>query len=103
MRYQYLKLTKGKSTKAERVFAEMLKRNRVPFRAKVKVNGREVDFLIGNFAIEINGHDQIITKNSSLLENGYIPFHFTNREVLEDILSIELQIKKLWHDKLQQN
>lgn len=47
MRSQLRKLQIGNSTKAERRFAEILKRNHIPFRAKVRIKKREIDFLIG--------------------------------------------------------
>ena len=77
------KLQKGHSTKAERKFAELLKKNHIPFEVKVKINNREVDFLIGKYAIEISGHQQDINKNEMLAKAGYIPLHFHNREVNE--------------------
>jgi len=75
-------LKKKHTTKAERVFAEELKRLRVPYSAKVEVLGCEVDFLVGNLAIEINGHPQKIEKNKVLLEAGLVPINLTNKEVL---------------------
>lgn len=77
-------LKKKHSTKAERVFAEGLKRSRVPFQAKVRINGMEVDFLIDKYAIEINGHPQKLEKNKMLLESGFIPVNITNKEVLDN-------------------
>jgi very-short-patch-repair endonuclease len=81
MRYQLLKLTQGKSTKAERRFAEMLKQFHIPFRTKVRINNREIDFLIGKYAIDIDGHLQDVEKNSMLLQAGYSPVHFSNNEI----------------------
>ncbi|MEM5785006.1 MAG: DUF559 domain-containing protein [Candidatus Aenigmatarchaeota archaeon] len=81
MRYQLLKLTKRKSTKAERIFGELLKNNRIPFRAKVKINGREVDFLVGKYAIDIDCHQQNPEKNIMLFNSGFIPIHFSNQEI----------------------
>lgn len=81
MRKQLLKLQKGNSTKAERRFGEILKKNHIPFRAKVIVKGREIDFLIGKYAIDIDGHDQDGAKNVHLVKAGYIPIHFSNREI----------------------
>jgi len=81
MRKQLLKLQKGNSTSAERRFAEVLKKNHIPFKAKVIVKGREVDFLIGKYAIDIDGHDQDGAKNVHLVNAGYIPIHFSNLEV----------------------
>jgi len=84
MRRQINKLTKGHSTKAERKFVELLKRYKIPFRAKVKVNGMEIDFLIGLYAIEIDGHLQNAKKNRKLVETGITPIHFNNWESPEE-------------------
>ena len=81
MRYQLLKCQKYNSTKAERIFAECLKRQYIKFRSKVKIGGREVDFLIDKYAIDINGHEQDAKKNEMLVKEGYIPIHFNNREI----------------------
>lgn len=81
MRRQLNKLLKGNSTKAERRFAELLKQAHVPFRTKAIVSGREVDFLIGRTVIELDAHQQDVTKNSLLLEAGYEPIHFFNWEI----------------------
>lgn len=81
MRMQLEKLRRGRSTKAERQFMEILKESHIPFRAKVKVAGREVDFIIGKYAIDIDGHAQEHGKNELLVKNGYVPIHFYNREV----------------------
>ena len=65
-------------------------------RAKVLVGGREVDFLIGKYAIDIDGHDQEPVKNRHLVAHGYIPIHFSNREVA-DRISLTHKIKKYVH------
>jgi len=75
------KLRKGYSTSAERRFAELLKRNRIPFQAKIIINKHEVDFLIGKYAVEINGHKQNTDKNEMLARAGYIPIHYSNNEI----------------------
>jgi len=77
------------STKAERRFYEKLKVAHISFRSKVKINGREVDFIIGKYAIDIDGHKQDATKNEMLVREGYIPIHISNNEVKT------FQIKKL--------
>ena len=81
MRYQLLKLNKVNSTKYERRFMELLKKEHIKFKAKVRIKGREVDFLIGKYAIDIDGHDQDGEKNQMLVKEGYIPIHFNNREI----------------------
>lgn len=96
MRYQILKLNKKQSTKSERRFVELLKKNRIPFKAKVKIKGREVDFLIGKYAIDIDCHKQDGNKNKILFEAGYIPIHFTNREVRDNQKVIEDYLKQIY-------
>jgi very-short-patch-repair endonuclease len=84
MRHQILKLQRGKSTKAERVFAETLKSMRIPFRAKVKIDGMEIDFIVKDRAIEINGHAQDEERNLKLVKLGFTPIHLHNSEVLKN-------------------
>lgn len=81
MRNTLLKLTKNHSTRAERKFAELLKELHIPFQAKTKIQGREVDFLIGKYAIEIDGHKQDVEKNKMLVSEGFIPIHLNNWEI----------------------
>jgi len=85
MRKQLEKLRKGNSTKAERRFAELLKNAHIPFKTKVKINNKEIDFLIGKYAIEISGHKQSIDKNEMLARAGYIPIHFHNSEINQNL------------------
>lgn len=93
MRHQLLKLTKSNSTKAERAFAEVCKRLRIPFRAKVRIANHEVDFIIGNFAIELDGHDQNPSKNWKLIDAGYHIVHIPNTE---DASELEQIIRQIW-------
>lgn len=81
MRTQIIKLKKRHSTKNERRFMETLKKNHIPFKYKVKVGGREIDFIIGNYAIEIDGHLQDGSKNEMLARNGFVPIHINNNEI----------------------
>jgi hypothetical protein len=75
-------LTKKKNfTKAERIFAERLKTLHIPFRTKVKINDREIDFIVKNYAIDIDGHEQVLGKNEMLVKSGYIPIHINNNSV----------------------
>jgi len=92
MRYQHLKLTKSHSTSAERKFAEYCKELHIPFRTKVKVNGREVDFVIGRFAIEIDGHPQQVSKNVEILKKGLTPVHLHNSQITP---ALKTWLKKL--------
>ena len=59
---------------------EVLKRLKVPFKHRVKIGGYEVDFLIGHFACEINGHPQNTPKNEKLAKMNLVPVHFSNQE-----------------------
>lgn len=93
MRHQINKLKKGHSTKSERLFLEILKRKRIPFRTKVKIKNREVDFLIRKYAIDIDGHEQDGLKNHMLADNGYIPIHLDNKSVKKYGESI---LKTIW-------
>ena len=95
MRKQLLKLKRGISTKAERQFAEVLKNGRIPFKAKVIVKGREVDFIIGRYAIDIDGHDQDSDKNVHLVKAGYVPIHFSNKEIFTLKDKLLTKIKQL--------
>lgn len=74
-------LTTHSSTKAERNFHEILKKLKVPFLSKVKIGNREVDFIIGKYAIDIDGHEQDVLKNIMLVKHGYSPVHFNNNEI----------------------
>ncbi len=69
------------STKAERKFHELLKKLHIPFKAKVKIQGREVDFIVGRYAIDIDGHKQDVNKNIMLITKGYNPIHLSNNSV----------------------
>lgn len=95
MRKQLEKLRKGHSTKAERIFSEILKELHIPFKTKVKILDREVDFLVNNLAIEIDGHPQLADKNGVLLEIGIIPIHFDNKEVKDNPQIIKEEIISL--------
>lgn len=86
-------LTKKNSTSAERKFGELLKQLRIPFRFRVKINNREVDFLIGKYVIEIDGHGQDPKKNIDLV-GGYIPIHFTNQDISNT------KLIKLWLEQI---
>lgn len=75
------KLLTRNSTKAERRFAERLKSARIRFATKVFIGGREIDFIIGKYAIEIDGHTQDPKKNAELISLGYQPVHISNDSV----------------------
>lgn len=89
-------ITKKNSTKAERVFAESLKNLHVRFQHRVLINQREVDFIVGKYAIDIDGHEQDTEKNKMLVELGYIPIHLNNKEVLSNKTLVDSIIKNIW-------
>ena len=74
-------LTTRSSTKAERRFHELLKQLHIPFKTKVKIMGREIDFIVKNYAIEIDGHTQDVSKNWMLRSLGYNVVHLNNNEI----------------------
>lgn len=74
-------IKKSNSTKAERIIIELLKKHRINFEHRVRVEGLEIDFLIDKYAIEIDGHAQDPERNKKIVNLGYIPIHFTNQEV----------------------
>ncbi len=86
MRYN---ISKNNSTKAERRVYELLKRLHIPFKHRWKIKNHEVDFIIGNYAIELDGHPQKALRNQFLVKEGYIPIHFTNNGIEETKLWLE--------------
>lgn len=60
---------------------EVLKELKIPFRHRWMIGGREIDFVIDKYVIEINGHDQDVEKNNQLVGLGYIPIHLHNSEI----------------------
>lgn len=67
----------------------MLKRNHIEFIHRFKLDGREIDFLIGTYAIEIDGHPQSSLRNAWLVLQGFTPLHYTNREIRENLQRVE--------------
>jgi very-short-patch-repair endonuclease len=76
-----INLDKKHFTKAERRFGRQLQEMHIPFKTKIKINNREVDFVIGKYAIDIDGHSQDLEKNKMLLESGYFPIHINNNQL----------------------
>ena len=85
-------LRKKTSTKAERIFAEILKRNHIPFEHRKMIEGHEIDFVIGKYAIEIDGHPQSSMRNQMLFRLGYVPLHYGNRALREEPEFVEASI-----------
>ena len=91
-----VKIDKKHFTKAERIFVEILKRNHIPFQAKVKIGGREIDFLINDIAVEIGNHSQDPNKNKVIIESGWSLLFITNKELYESPLKVENHVIKNW-------
>ena len=90
------RLLKKNSTKAERIFYEILKELKIPFKHRWIIGGREIDFVIGKYAVEIDGHRQNPNKNTRLVELGYIPIHYNNQEIIND----KQIIKQTWRERI---
>ncbi len=75
---------------------EILKELRIPFLHRWRVGRSEVDFLVGKFAIDLDGHAQDGDRNFDLIERGYVPIHFSNRQLLNRE-TIKLELIKLCH------
>lgn len=58
----------------------------MPFKHRWIINGREVDFVIGKIALEIDGHEQDEEKNQMLAELGYTPLHLHNSEITKETI-----------------
>ena len=70
---------------------ELLKRFHIPFRYKVQIQGKEVDFIIGDTAVEIDGHPQSPEKNRMLIAEGYNLLHLNSWEIPNQNLEIWLR------------
>lgn len=76
-----MRFIKKNSTHAERILADRLRKARIKFKTKWLINGREVDFLISRYAIDVDGHIQDGDKNVMLVKAGYVPIHISNNSV----------------------
>ena len=85
-------LRKSSSTKAERIFYEILKKNHIPFRHRVVIDGHEIDFIVGQYAIEIDGHEQSTHRNDWLFKLDLIPIHYHNRALQNSRSVVEKDI-----------
>lgn len=93
MRYN---VRKKNSTKPERIVYELLKELHIPFKHRWLIEEIEVDFLIGKYIIEINGHEQIGERNHKLAELGYVPVHFQNDEIINNREKIKSLLKEIY-------
>ena len=86
-------IRKSSSTKAERIFSELLKINHIPFKHRVMIEGKEIDFVVGKYAIEIDGHSQSGRRNGWIISKGYIPIHYANHALISNRNAVEEDIK----------
>ena len=79
----------------------MLIRNKVPFKFREIIEDRECDFVIGRVIVEVDGvshrHRQAkdTSKNEMLQKLGYIPLHFSAKEIKQDIQKVFKELKRL--------
>jgi len=76
-------------TRPERILADALNRAGISYQYGVEILGREVDFLVGNLVVEVDGKTYHslrgdMAKNRILLEGGYDLVRFTADEVRQD-------------------
>ena len=96
-----MNITKKHSTRPERQLADVLIRNKIPFEFRKIIGGREVDFVLGRVIVEVDGvhHLRRIAnekkKNDLLARLGYIPLHFTAKEVKTNAQQVFREIKRL--------
>ena len=62
------------------------------------IAGREVDFLINDYVLEIGNHTQDSTKNKMLLGKGYRLMTLSNREIYNKKVNLEKFLLK-WINK----
>lgn len=96
-----MNILKKHSTKPERILADCLIRNHIPFKFREIIADRECDFVIGRVIVEVDGriHRQKrakdISKNEMLQKLGYIPLHFSAKEINQDIQKVFKELKNL--------
>lgn len=87
-----MRILKRNSTKAERILYEILKKNHIPFKHRERIKGKEIDFIVDKYAIEIDGHKQSSNRNQWLFEEGLIPLHYSNNALYNERNKVEEQI-----------
>lgn len=87
-------INKANSTKPERIFIEILKHNHIPFKHRIKLDGMEIDFMVGNYAIELDGHEQSTKKNAKIINKGLQIVHYRNNALYKNRSEVEKDIKE---------
>jgi len=93
MRYNLLRRN---STKAERRFYEILKELHIPFKHRFKLQDLEIDFIVKQYAIDIDGHNQNGLRNHKIASLGFVPIHFSNLEIILDRNNIKNKLKEIY-------
>ena len=89
------------STKSERRLIEVFKELQIPFKHRWLLLNYEVDFLIGNIVIEVDGKKkQSVEKNKTLLEAGYNVIRLHNVATKERS-HIKLFITKIYVNRIK--
>ncbi len=84
MRYN---ISKKHSTHGERIVYEVLKELHIPFKHRWLVNGREIDFVFHDVALEVNGHEQDARRNQEIAAAGLRPIHISNDEISKEYIT----------------
>ncbi len=88
-------ILKKNSTTFERRVYEVLKELKVPFKHRWLVGGLELDFVIGKYVLDIDGHKQNPERNHKIMDLGLTPLHLSN-EATNDPTYLKQIITKLW-------
>ena len=98
-----MNIKKSQSRKVERILADRLIQNKIPFEFRKIINNKEVDFLInGKLAVELDGVHHLLKrklksdsdKNKELLVAGYSIYRISTKEFRKDINKIINHIKE---------
>lgn len=98
-----MQITKKSSTKVERILADALIKNKIPFEFRKIINKKEIDFLIkGKLVVELDGVHHLLkrkqrsdaVKNTELLAAGYSIYRISARQFRKDINKIINRIKE---------
>lgn len=98
-----MEIIKKHSSKIERILADLLIRNKIPFEFRKILNNTEVDFLVkGRLVVELDGvHHHLkrkqksdASKNAKLLAAGYSIYRISSKEFRKDINRIINHIKE---------
>ena len=97
-----MNITKKHSTRPERKLADVLIRNKIPFKFREVIENRECDFVIGRVIVEVDGvhhnpqrRESEKRKNELLTRLGYVTLHFSAKEINQDIQKVFKELKGL--------